>query len=206
MRCSNHITYKMKQAHLVLIADHYLDFKDKEAIIALCQHQNLKESLQNALTIQSHLENNRKPDTAENIIFKKIDADGNMYFTVNQIDIRISKHLIQFDFPFIFRAMMDFDTLRQAYYVFLYFFLAPFQATEIMLFPSFWEYDEHEIKNEWHKRRLYDLQDKIVNHASSFKRSKLNLIHCLGEPEFDKVKIMSKKYKIWTYTNYKDLI
>ncbi len=204
--CPNHIIYKMKQAQLVLIADHYLDFKDKEAIINLCQNQDLKESLQNALNIQSYLENNRKPDTAEDIIFKKKDTNGDLYFTVNQIDIRISKHLIQFNFPFIFRAMLDFDALRQAYHVFLYFFLSPFQTTEIVLFPSFWKYDEHEIKNEWHKKRLYKLQDKIVNHASSFKRSKLNLNHCLGEPTFDKMEIMSKKYKIWTYIKYKDLI
>lgn len=195
----------MTQAQLIVITDHYLDFKDKESIINQCLNFDCKELLQQALNIQCHLENYKEPDKAEKIVFQKIDMDGNIYFSVNQIEIRISKHLIRFRFPFIFRVFVDYEALRQAYFIFLHAFLLPFHTTEIIAFPSFWNYNEYEIKNQWHRKRLCELQYKIVHEAISYKRCKLNLAHCLEMPDSDLITIMAKKYRVWMLFSYNDL-
>lgn len=196
----------MQQAHLILIADHSLNIKEKDSIIAFCLQSSIRDLLQEALNIQANLENYKTPDTAQQMEFKEADIDGNLYFSVNNIGIRVSKHLIEFRFPFMFRVIVDYVALRNAYYRWLHAFLSPFQTTAIIELPSFWEYEEHEIRNEWHRRRLYDLQHKITTNSDSFKRVSLNLTHCLGAPETEALDIMKKKYKVWIALSYHDLL
>lgn len=196
----------MQQASLIIIADHTLDIKDKESIISMCLEMNIDNILQDALNIQANLENYKLPDKVQKLIFKEVDVDGDIHFSVNEINIRISKRIIQFDFPFLFRVIVDYIPLRNAYYKFLHYFLAHFQTTEIIEFPSFWGYKAHEIKNEFHSHRLVNLQHKIVHKSNSYKRNKLNLTHCLGYPDADALSIMKRKYRVWIVIEYKDLL
>ncbi len=196
----------MQQAHLIWIANHQLNIKQKDEIISLCLNLDVKDVLQNALNVQAHLENYKIPEIAEKIRYKHTDLDGTIYFSFNNIEIRIAKHLLQFRFPFVFRVIIDFELLKKSYHAFLYKFLSPFQTTALIAYPSFWHYEAYEIRNDWHERRLYELQNKIVNTAHSFNRTRLNLKHALGDPERERAKIMAKKYKVWLEITYDDLL
>ncbi len=196
----------MRQAHLIWIADHRLDIKQQDEILSLCLQIDVKDLLQNALDVQAQLENYKIPEIAQSLTYQHTDSDGEMYFSVNDIEIRIAKHLIQFRFPFIFRVLVDFELLRNKYNAFLHEFLAPFQTSALIAYPSFWNYEEYEIRNEWHRRRLYELQNKIVNTCHSFHRTRLNLKHALGESDSDSKQIMAKKYRVWIEIAYSDLL
>ena len=196
----------MQQARLIVIADHYLNVKVKDEIISLCLQSDVKERLQNALNIEANLENYKKPVIAQGMLLKGIDSDGNLHFSINEIQVRISKHLVQFRFPFIFRVIADYTALRNAYFLFLDQFLKPFQTKALIAHPSFWEQLPHEIKNEWHAQRLKELQDKIIHESTSFKRTKLNLEHCLGTSASNSKDTMAKKYRTWIYLSYEDLL
>lgn len=196
----------MQQARLTVIADHTLNFKEKETIIAICKENELESLLQEALNLQSNIVNYKDPDQAEKVVYQGVNKNGDLLFSVNEISIRVSKHLIQFNFPFLFRVMIDYIPLRNAYYRFLHHYLSPFQSTLLIEFPSFWEQNPYEVKNEWHRRRLKELQFKLVNESTSFKRSRLNLEHCLGEPTYDVRNIMANKYRIWREIKYDDLL
>jgi hypothetical protein len=196
----------MQQARLTLIADHALHMKEKETIVALCTESDGKSLLQQALNLQSNIVNYKDPDQAEKVVYQGVNNNGDLLFSVNEINIRISKHLIQFYFPFLFRVMVDYIPLRNAYYRFLHHFLTPFHSTRLIEFPSFWEQKSHEVKNEWHERRLKELQYKLVNEGTSFKRSRLNLQLCLGEPTYDIRTIMANKYRVWREIKYDDLL
>ena len=196
----------MQQARLILIADHALNIKEKETIITLCTENNVDSLLQEALNLQSNIVNYKDPDQTEKVIYQGINKNGDLLFIVNEISIRVSKHLIQFNFPFLFRVMVDYIPLCNAYYRFLHYYLSPFQSTRLIEFPSFWEQKSYEVKNEWHGRRLKELQYKLLNESTSFKRSRLNLQHCLGEPTYDVRSIMVNKYRIWREIKYDDLL
>ncbi|MFA7402212.1 MAG: hypothetical protein WCZ21_06745, partial [Bacteroidales bacterium] len=94
----------MQQARLTLIVDHALNIKEKETIIALCTESNVDSLLQEALNLQSNIVNYKEPDQAEKVVYQGVNKNGDLLFIVNEISIRVSKHLIQFNFPFLFRV------------------------------------------------------------------------------------------------------
>lgn len=111
------------------------------------------------------------------------NENGEHFLHFNGIQIRISKHLIQFNTEILFKSWRDFEDLRLTLNDFLSGFLRLFQSRSLLFIPSFWEQPFGSVKNEWNERRLQQLQHKITCEAVSFKRTLLNLHHCLGEPQ-----------------------
>jgi predicted nuclease of predicted toxin-antitoxin system len=186
----------MKQPQLYIILDHTLNFSDKESCIARLKNIFIKEELEQYLLYASHL-SNQEPENTQDIQIEKQDTDGTIWLTTNNIHIKIQKHIIQLKFPIIFRTFFDYDYLRESIYELLKKIFIPCGSTEMSIFPSYWLYDNYEIKNDWHKRRLLILQEKICNQCTSYKRTKLNLRQCLSNEIEDIKEMKNKQYKVW---------
>ena len=98
------------------------------------------------------------------------------------ISIRISRNVIVFCFPALFKTWLDFEAFRIGLDRFLCKFLRPFQNTSLLFLPSYWKTSEYNIRNETHRKRLALMQQKITHAETSFKRCRQHLAHCLGEP------------------------
>lgn len=101
------------------------------------------------------------------------------------ISIRISRHLIAFRFPVLFKTWRDYGAFRIGLNRFLCTFLRPFHCENLLFFPSKWQLPAHRIRNEWHQKRLEQMQRKITTSENSFKRGRLHLAYCLGEAVTD---------------------
>ena len=186
----------MKQPQLYIIIDHALDFSNKDLCIAKLKSASIKEELKQYLLYASHL-SNKEVENPQDIQFEKIDENNAIWLTLNDIHIKIDKHIIQLRFPIIFRSFFDYDSLRNAVYDLLKKMFIPCGSTEMSAYPSYWLYVPYEIKNDWHQRRLTVLQEKICNQCNSYKRTKLNLKLCLSN-EIENIKeISNKQYKAW---------
>lgn len=97
------------------------------------------------------------------------------------IKIRLSSNIITFSFPIPFKTWLDFEAFRIGLDRFLCEFLRPFQSTSLLFLPSYWDTPEYSIRNEWHRKRLIQAQQKITTSETSFKRCRQHLAYCLGE-------------------------
>ena len=187
---------KINQPKLYIVLDHNLDFSDKESGVARLKSIFVKEELEEYLLYASHL-SNQEPEIPQDIQMDKQDADGAIWLTINNIHVKIHKHIIQLQFPVIFRAFFDYENLRNAVYNLLEKLFIPCGSTEMTVYPSYWLYAFYEIKNDWHKKRLLILQEKICNRCNSYKRTKLNLRQCLSDKLEDTNEMKNKGYKGW---------
>ena len=187
---------KMKQPQLFIILDHALDFSDKEKCISFLKNIPIGEELNQYLLYASHIFN-KESENQQDIQIEKQDKDGSIWLAINDIHIKIQKHVIQLRFPVIFRAFFDYDNLQNAIYKLLEKWFIPCGSTEMSVYPSYWLYASYEIKNDWHKRRLIILQDKICNQCNSYKRTKLNLRQCLSTELKSAKEMKNKQYKGW---------
>ncbi len=186
----------MNQPQLCIIIDHALVFSDKELCVATLKSISITEELEQYLLYASHL-SNKEVETPQYVQLEKVDEEGAIWLVLNDVHIKIHKHIIQLRFPVIFRAFFDYDSLRGALYELLKKLFIPCGSTELSAYPSYWLYEPYEIKNDWHERRLIILQEKICNQCNSYKRTKLNLQLCLSN-ELKSIKEMTeKRYKGW---------
>jgi len=187
---------KTKQPQLFVILNHTLDFSNKEGCIAHLKSIPIKEELNQYLLYVSHIFN-KEPENQQDIQIEKQDKDGSIWLAINDIHIKIQKHIIQLRFPIIFRVFFDYDNLQNAIYELLKKWFVPCGSTEMIVYPSYWLYAPYEIKNDWHRRRLIILQDKICNQCNSYKRTKLNLRQCLSTELTEAKEMKNKQYKGW---------
>ena len=185
----------MSQPLLYIITDHSLDFSDKEKCIDLIKNQDIGLELEQYLVYVSHL-TNTEPAEIQPVQIKQINKDE-IYFFINDIDIKICKHVIQLKFPFIFRSFFDYFPLQKAVETLLAKWFSPFDVNEYVAYPSFWNQRFEEIKNPLHEKRLTVLQDKICNQCVSYKRTKLNLEFCLFEAVKTSEAMQRKQYRGW---------
>lgn len=122
------------------------------------------------------------PETPENqISFLGTNAEGDRTLQWCGIGIRISRNVIAFRFPALFRTWLDYEAFRISLDRFLCEFLRPFQSKQLLFLPSNWEQPEAGIRNETHRKRLAQMQHKITHGETSFKRCRQHLAYCLGE-------------------------
>jgi len=187
---------KTTQPQLYIILDHHLDFSNKGNCVAHLKSISIREELKQYLLYASHL-SNQEPEIPQNIQVEKQDADGAIWLTINDIHLKIHKRIIQLRFPVIFRSFFDYENLRNAVYNLLKKLFIPCGSTEMSIYPSYWLYAPYEIKNDWHKKRLLILQEKICNRCNSYKRTKLNLHQCLSNELKNANEMKNKGYKGW---------
>ena len=187
---------KTNQPLLYIILDHTLDFSDRENCISRLKNAPVEEELTHYLLYASHLSNS-EPEDCKDIQVGEQDSDGSISLIANDIHIKIHKHSIQLRFPVIFRAFFDYGSLQNAIYELLKKWFIPCGSTEMIAYPSYWLYAAYEIKNDWHKRRLIILQEKICNKCNSYKRTKLNLHQCLSNETKTENEMKNKHYKGW---------
>lgn len=192
----------MTQPLLYIITDHSLDFSNKETCIDLMKNQDVQLELEQYLSYVSHL-TNTEPEKVQSVQMKQIGKDEICFF-VNDIDIKIRKHIIQLYFPFIFRSFFDYAPLRKAIEALLAKWFIPVGADEYTTYPSFWRQSFTEVRNPQHEKRLAILQDKICHHCLSYKRTKLNLKICLSHAVENPEKMKDKKYRGWFMRNIGD--
>ncbi|MDR0368728.1 MAG: hypothetical protein LBH82_06275, partial [Bacteroidales bacterium] len=101
----------MTQSLLYIISNHSLDFSDKEKCIDAIKSQNIEWALEEYLFFVSHL-TNTKPPKSQSVQLTQINHDE-IWFLVNDIHIKIGKHIIQWKFPFIFRSFFDYLPLQK---------------------------------------------------------------------------------------------
>ena len=187
---------KTNQPQLYIVIDHDLDFLDAQSCIAKLKNTPIREELEQYLLYVSHL-SNQEVEPPQDIQLEKIDEDNAIWLMLNDIQIKIHKHIIQLRFPVIFRVFFDYDSLRDAICGLLEKLFTACGSTQMSVYPSYWSHENYEIKNDWHKRRLIILQEKICDKCNSYKRTKLNLRLCLSN-EIEDVKLMrNKQYKAW---------
>lgn len=124
------------------------------------------------------------PETADTqLIYDGLNADGDALLHWCGIRMRISRNLIEFRFPALYKTWLDFPYFRRGLNRFLCTFLRPFQSGNLIFLPSHWTQRESGIHNEWQRKRLQQMQEQITSKENSFKRCRLHLQHCLGETE-----------------------
>ena len=187
---------KPNQPQLYIILDHAFDFSDKEKCIAILKNIPIRAELEQYLLYASHLFN-KEPENPQDIQIEKQEQSEAIWLTFNDIHIKIHKHIIQLQFPIIFRAFFDYENLRNAIYDLLKKWFIPCGSTEMSVYPSYWVYASYEYKQDWHKKRLLILQEKICNQCTSYKRTKLNLRQCLSNELEDTKEMSNKQYKRW---------
>lgn len=185
----------MIQPLLYIITDHNLDFSEKEKCIDLIKNQDIKSEMEQYLLYVSHL-TNTEPEKVQSVELKQINKDE-IWLVVNEIDIKIRKHILQLRFPFIFRSFFDYAPLRKAVEALLMKWFALFGANEYVAYPSFWQQSFTDVRNPQHKKRLAVLQDKICHQSVSYKRTKLNLEFCLFQAVENPELMKNKNYKAW---------
>ena len=191
---------KTNQPQLYIVIDHNVDFLDTQLCVSKLKNTSIKEEFEQYLLYVSHL-SNKEIDTPQDIRLEKIDDDNAIWLTLNDIQIKIHKHIVQVRFPVIFRAFFDYDFLREAICNLIKKLFTAYGSTQMSVYPSYWSYADYEIKNDWHKRRLTVLQDKICDKCSSYKRTKLNLRLCLSDEIYEVKDMRNKQYKAWFVKN-----
>lgn len=185
----------MIQPLLYIITEHSLDFSNKEKCVELIQNQDIRQELEQYLFYVSHL-GNTKAAEAQQLQLKQLKQHEISLF-VNDIEIKIRRHIIQLCFPFIFRSFFDYEPLQKAIETLLKKCFSSFGANEYIAYPSFWNQTFTEVRNPQHERRLAILQDKICNQCVSYKRTKLNLELCLREATTTPQAMQRKRYRGW---------
>ena len=186
----------MTQPRLYIIADHQLDVANSLSCKSLLEELPMDMELENYLFYASHL-TNEPPQTKEFLRFQQTDELGRLCFAANEIVIKLAKNAVQLQFPVIFRSFSDYDYLRIAIYALLLKLLSACKSTEFTVYPSFWEYYPHEIKNAWHHRRLMIAQKQICENCVSYRRTKLHLTNCLSEETPTPKQLADKHYRGW---------
>ena len=121
------------------------------------------------------------PETVEpQMDYMGTTSEGDRLLHWCGIRIRISRHVITFHLPVLFKTWLDFDACRIGLNRFLCTFLRPFQCERLLFLPSCWEQPEQCIHNELQRKRLAQMQYKITHAETSFKRCRQHLEHCLG--------------------------
>jgi hypothetical protein len=187
---------KPNQPQLYIILDHTFDFSNKERCIAILKNIPIRAELEQYFLYASHLFN-KEPENPQDIQIEKQEQNEEIWLTFNDIHIKIHKHIIQLQFPIIFRAFFDYENLRNAIYDLLKKWFISCGSTEMSVYPSYWTYASYEYKQDWHKKRLLILQEKICNQCTSYKRTKLNLRQCLSNELEDTKEMSNKQYKRW---------
>ena len=187
---------KMNQPLLYIIADHRLDISNRLSCKSLLENLPIGLELENYWLYAAHL-TNEPPKVKERLLFQRVDDSGTLWFEVNGIDVKLAKNAIQLKFPVIFRSFFDYDYLRIAVYALLLKLLSTCKSTEFVVYPSFWEYYPHEVKNSWHHRRLMIAQKQICENCISYKRSKLHLSHCLSKEILGIKQMANRHYRGW---------
>lgn len=124
------------------------------------------------------------PENTENqLAYEGKNTEGDILLQWCGIRIRISRNLIEFRFPALYKTWLDFPYFRMGLNRFLSTFLRPFQCEHLIFLPSRWIQRESSIHNEWQRKRLQQMQEQITSRENSFKRCRLHLQHCLGDTE-----------------------
>lgn len=186
----------MQQPELILIANHQMGWSPKIDFGNIFHIETIAPFINNYANAYYQLTNNII-STKYNFAQPQKKDDGSWIYHLCGIDIRLQKNIIQWNFPFIFRAMIDFKPLQYAVFQLVSTSLFPLKSTDWAIFPSFWIYKTITIRNQWQKERLEKMQTKIVYESVSFKRSLLNLEHCLGKPSKAISDIAQNQYKSW---------
>lgn len=122
------------------------------------------------------------PESVESqIAFEGRNAEGDVLMQWCGIHIRISRNLIEFQIPALYKTWSDFPYFRMGLNRFLSTFLRPFQCKNLLFIPSRWTQRESSIHNAWQRKRLQQMQLQITSGENSFKRCRMHLQHCLGE-------------------------
>lgn len=183
------------QPYLILIADHQLDWSKKHRPEHLFTDCSIELFMENYCHWVYQLNGHTPPVKSHFTL--SYDLDGEAVCELCDINIRIQKHIIQFNFPFIYRAIVDFLPLRTAVFQLLEPMLLSIGATSCAIFPSFWNYPKEYIHNQWHHDRLLLLQEKIVRKSVSYKRTLLNLQTCMGPAQINIDDIARYNYWAW---------
>ena len=124
-------------------------------------------------------------------------GESDCRFSYLDIQVNIQKHIIQLKFPFIYRAFFDFTPLRLSIFNMLKPVFTAYGTTECAAHPSRWDYSWIHYNNEWKLQRLEQMQQKILFQCTSYKRTILNLTHCLGEPCHTWQSVSHSNYLRW---------
>jgi hypothetical protein len=187
----------MKQAQLHIIADHDLNIADGGFCMRRLNGMKLDTEIEQYLHAYSLLTNKPKPESGRIICLLRQEPVYEIACEISHIEMYLRKHVIQFRFPVIYRSFSDFDRLRTAIYALMMKILPVCHSTEIAVYPSFWRQRQYEVKNAWHQRRLNVLQEKICFLCVSYRRTKLNLEHCLGAPLENEKALQERGYRGW---------
>ena len=182
----------MRQPNLVIFANHTIDCSCKENFLPCFMTVN-KDIVTDYLNQCACL----CDDWGHCPSFEWIDEDCPYRFRFYGIEIKVEKHVIQMNFSFLFRAIVDFVPLRTSLLNLCEAVLGQIGTTEMIFCPSYWEQTSLECHTEWGKKRLQQLQEKIMGKAISYKRTKLNITHCLGTDLADFSLFQSKNYRGW---------
>ncbi len=120
-----------------------------------------------------------------------------LQFNYYGVQVNLQKHIMQMRFPFIYRAMTDFVPLRQSIFGLLRAVYEAYGSTGCAVHPSYWSYSWLQANGEWQLKRLSLMQYKILNECVSYKRTLLNLIHCLNTPCSQWSEVALSNYTRW---------
>ncbi|MDR1793112.1 MAG: hypothetical protein LBR36_06720 [Bacteroidales bacterium] len=186
----------MPQPLLYIIADHKLKVENWQHCIFELATLNLEIQSKNYLQYAAVLFNpSQKIDNFINFVSQNA-KNNEIVFAINGIEIYLRKNIIQFRFPFIFRVIADYDLLKIQLYELLKPILNACKSTEFAFYPSFWQNKKPYLK-PWQVRRLAILQTKITTTCVSYKRTLLNLEHCLGKSVENEKDLQKKTYIGW---------
>ncbi|MBO4282695.1 MAG: hypothetical protein J5873_05835 [Bacteroidales bacterium] len=173
----------MEQAHLVVLADFGIAAGEVAKTVTEVRLSDWRKVAQDRFFRMGFPD--FPPEAEAQLAYLGRNAEGDALLRWCGIRLRISRHLIQCDFPCLFKTWTDYEAFRISLDRFLCTLLRPFQSTEALFVPSFWEVESYRFQNDWQQRRLRQLQQKITHKENSYKRSLLHLQHCLGSPAED---------------------
>ena len=183
------------QPQLVLIANHALANTSRQGVIL--PEMNISPQDKEYYCLRYMQLTDKNVQTKATDLWPQGEKEIPCVFSYLDVHVNVQKHIIQFRFPFIYRAFFDFTPLRQAIFTLLKPIFTAYGTTECAVHPSFWEYSWLQYNNQWKLQRLEQMQQKILFQCVSYKRTILNLTHCLGEPCHSWQMVSQSKYNRW---------
>ncbi len=170
----------MEQALLYVAGDFALDVKEKRQLLSEIPLLDLSD-IADAWEKRKHLFAFWPEETTSSIRLSGKEDNEDIHFEFNGVQIRVSRNILTFRFPVLFRIWVEYEDFRLEIHHFLARFLTPFQSQNLLFYPSHWTQPEASIKNKWHGRRLAEAQQKIRCAENSYKRCRQHLNYCMGE-------------------------
>lgn len=182
------------QPQLILIADHHLEYHPRRGI--LLPVADIPQAKVNEYILwYKQLTGVDLAGTCS--IWPGAQWVQQLQFDYYGIQVNLQKHIMQLRFPFIYRAMTDFVPLRHAIFHMLEAVYNAYGSTECAVHPSYWNYTWLQANADWQLKRLTLMQHKILNECVSYKRTILNITHCLQEPCTQWNEVALSRYTRW---------